>query len=313
MSDADLAALASSQGGMVARHQARDHMTAKQLKNRLATGRLVVVRRGVYRFAGSPEGRWDDLRAACLAEGPAAVASHRSAAELWGMAGIVAEQPEITVPAPMWPRLPGVRGHQSARLPHAHVTMRHGIPVTSPARTVTDLSAELTSGVLGRLVDECLRRRITDLRQLRAVHDLLVGAAAGLGTLRAVLDLRQPGHHPGDSPGELDLCRLLVDAGLPSPVPQHQVVAGRTVYVLDLAYPEIRLGLEYDGWTAHGTRSAFDHDRARGNALAAAGWTMLHFTSGMAADRLQAAAVAAYHRTARATGPSEGQLSEEAG
>ncbi len=50
-------------------------------------------------------------------------------------------------------------------------------------------------------------------------------------------------------------------------------------YRIDLAYPDLRIAIELDGWAVHGTRGAFDHDRARGNELALAGWTLLRFTS----------------------------------
>jgi uncharacterized protein DUF559 len=293
----ELAELASRQDGLVARHQARSHLTTKQLEGRLASGRLRVVRRGVYRFAGVPSGARVDLRAACLAAGPAAVVSHQSAAELWSLRGVVSERPELTVPTPMWPRLPGVRCHQSSRLP--------------AARTVADLASQLSPRFLGALVDQCLRRRIADLTELRAVHDELVGRVVGLSVLRMVLDVRQPGFEPGESAGEVETAQLLVDAGLPRPVAQHQVVAGHTVYVLDLAYPQQRLGIEYDGWEVHRTRSAFEHDRARDNALAAAGWTILRHTAGMSPERLVASAWAAYGRAARANTPSKGQFREK--
>jgi very-short-patch-repair endonuclease len=49
---------------------------------------------------------------------------------------------------------------------------------------------------------------------------------------------------------------------------------------LDFAYPEERIAIEFDGFAEHGLlRSTFDDDRVRGNALALAGWLVLHFTS----------------------------------
>jgi very-short-patch-repair endonuclease len=47
---------------------------------------------------------------------------------------------------------------------------------------------------------------------------------------------------------------------------------------VDLAYPELRLAIEYDGaW--HDERGQFTKDRRRLNRLAAAGWTVLHVTA----------------------------------
>ncbi len=308
MRDNELAALASRQLGLVTRRQALGELSRKSLEFRLATNRLQVVRRGVYRFAGSPDWPGQDQLAACLAAGPAAVASHRAAAELWEMPGLLADGLELTVPWPQWPRLPGVRCHQTRHLPPSHRTVVRDVPVTDPARTLADLAPCVGTGFLARLVDSALRRRITTLDGLRAVEDLL-----RVPPLRDVLHARQPGYHPGDSDPELDVARVLFGAGLPHPVPQHQVAVGGTVYLLDLAYPEVRLGVEYDGWDTHRTRSAFDHDRRRANALALAGWTLLSFTSASGRHEIASTTRAAHERLARDSPPSVGNIRDDGG
>jgi very-short-patch-repair endonuclease len=58
---------------------------------------------------------------------------------------------------------------------------------------------------------------------------------------------------------------------------------GRFVARVDLAWPERKVALEYDGvW--HATAAQLHRDRRRLNRLATAGWTVLHVTSA----RLQA-------------------------
>ncbi len=54
---------------------------------------------------------------------------------------------------------------------------------------------------------------------------------------------------------------------------------GTRVYDLDLAYPAEMVGLEFDGWGAHGSFTAFHHDRERFRLLTVLGWTMLAVTS----------------------------------
>jgi hypothetical protein len=49
-------------------------------------------------------------------------------------------------------------------------------------------------------------------------------------------------------------------------------------YKIDFAYPDVLLAIEVDGYDPHGTRKAFDTDRARQNRLVLLGWTMLRFT-----------------------------------
>jgi very-short-patch-repair endonuclease len=65
-------------------------------------------------------------------------------------------------------------------------------------------------------------------------------------------------------------------------------------FKLDLAYPEIRLAIEVDGFAVHSTRSAFDHDRTRENLLVTGGWTVLRFTSGMTDPQIVRTAVSTY-------------------
>ena len=59
----------------------------------------------------------------------------------------------------------------------------------------------------------------------------------------------------------------------------HRVRVGRNRYKLDVSWPEAMLGLEYDGWDAHRSLTAFHRDRQRLRRLAAAGWTILPLTS----------------------------------
>jgi len=280
MSEIELAVVAEEQDGLVTRPQTRVHLTRKQAEYALKVGRLIVVRWGVYRFAGAPITDRQPLRAALLAAGPNALASHRSAAALWRMPGIVADQPELTVPWPVWTRLPGVTSHQSRYLPDHHRAVHQRFPVTSPARTLGDLSGVVGPALLGRLVDDSLRRHLLVLDDLREVYGVLASRGRRrLTVLRAVLDERLPGFHPGGSPKELDVRRVLVDAGLGEPVPQYQVVAGSTVYLFDFAYPDQKIGLEFNGFDFHSTRSALDHDAARYAALTALGWRILPVTS----------------------------------
>ncbi|WP_222263215.1 endonuclease domain-containing protein [Modestobacter marinus] len=74
-----------------------------------------------------------------------------------------------------------------------------------------------------------------------------------------------------ESPPESRLRVLLTMAGLP-PVPQWSVRRADGVFIarVDLAYPAVRLAVEYDGaW--HGEPGQLGRDRRRLNALVAAG------------------------------------------
>nr|WP_255426548.1 DUF559 domain-containing protein [Pseudonocardia sp. C8] len=78
-----------------------------------------------------------------------------------------------------------------------------------------------------------------------------------------------------DSKLERLLIRLLRDAGLTGFVRGLPAGAGREI---DIAFPAERVAIELDGWAWHTDPERFTADRAKGNALVAAGWTLLRFT-----------------------------------
>jgi very-short-patch-repair endonuclease len=97
--------------------------------------------------------------------------------------------------------------------------------------------------------------------------------------LAQVLARRIPGYDPGDSDLETYVWQVLIDAGLPAAARQHRVVVGGQPYKIDLAYPDLRIAIEADGFDPHRSRTAFDSDRERQNDLIGAGWSVLRFTS----------------------------------
>lgn len=68
----------------------------------------------------------------------------------------------------------------------------------------------------------------------------------------------------------------LVLAGLPTPVLQHPVTVEGRRYELDLAYPELRITIEYDG-IEHRTQRRARRDLRREADLVHLGWTILRF------------------------------------
>jgi hypothetical protein len=157
--------------------------------------------------------------------------------------------------------------------------------VTSVARTLCDLTAVAAPSAVERAVDDALRRKLVTVRQLTGSAAILEGQGRMRCTvMRAILAARGTTYNPGGSPPEVRIARLLQSAGLPAPVPQHALrVDGRTRRV-DLAYPDLGLVIEYDGWSHHSTRSAFNDDRARANGLELLGLTVLRFTSASTDD-----------------------------
>ncbi|CAN5295366.1 hypothetical protein BH20ACT5_BH20ACT5_06950 [soil metagenome] len=112
--------------------------------------------------------------------------------------------------------------------------------------------------------------------------DRLAQAAATLPPGRASARVRRAvelADGRSESPQESRLRMILVLGGLAGPEPQYEVRLGRRLLArVDLAYPEHRLAIEYDGrW--HDGKGSFTKDRRRLKALAAAGWRVIPATA----------------------------------
>ena len=147
--------------------------------------------------------------------------------------------------------------------------------LTSPLRTAIDLASVVDSLTLEIAIESALRRRLFSVGQLRWRAETLLGAGrAGSSTLRPLLDSRELGKSA--SPPEVELSRLLADAGLGTPVRQFVVRSGRELVAeVDLAFPDARIALEYDSdrWYTGVRRRHLDAERR--NRLRALGWTVI--------------------------------------
>jgi hypothetical protein len=212
--DARLDRLARAQHGLVDISQHIDHaLDRRQLAARVARGSLIRVDTGVYRTLGAPT-TWEQRQlAACLASGGDAVASHRAAARLWGLA-IPPEVVEVTVPYRRAPAPAGSVLHRSTDLRPGDVTRRRRIPVTNPIRTVGDLGAVAPDLVPGA-IERGLVLGLFGLPGLwRLVDDLGRPGRRGIGVLRRALEDRALGDAPTRSVVEPVFAALADDTGL---------------------------------------------------------------------------------------------------
>jgi hypothetical protein len=261
-------------------------VTANVLRRLVGAGALIPVRRGVYRVSGVPVTWPQAVLAAVLAAGPGAVASHLTAAALWDLKPAHPGSDRIHLTSPRRVRIEGVCAHLHTLAAKDH-RARNAIPVTSVERTIFDLAGVIDFKGLGQCVDDALRRDLVRLGRLRQ----LVDQSAGRGrppvhALLQVLADRIDGFDPGGSDWERDMDRLWDTLGLPAAVRQYPVSANGHRYVLDRAIPELKIGIEWNGFTTHGTRSGFDSDSDRRADLTSAGWHMVDFTSRSDPERI---------------------------
>lgn len=271
--------LARTQHGLITLEQLRQvGLTRAQIRSRTQRGEWTPAATKVFRIGGAPVTRESQVTAHVLAAGPAAMASHRTAAVLWGLEDYAKAVPELSVPRSRRYQGDGVGVHRSGDLHLVSATIRAGLPVTPPARTLLDLAGVVTPSKLHLTIEAARRQRLATWDGLLSC---LVAHARrgrpGVAALCSLLDQHQGEIAATESGFERLVATTLLQAGLPAPVLQHQVhIEGRT-YRIDLAYPDARVAIELDG-SQHRDSPIWEADHIRQNHLVLAGWTVLRFT-----------------------------------
>jgi predicted transcriptional regulator of viral defense system len=255
--DVRIAAIASRQHGVVTQVQlAAAGIDKSAVTRRVQAARLHRLHRGVYAVGHRSlnwRGRW---LGAVLAAGDGAVLSHSSAVALWGFLRPIEGPIHVTVRGNAGRRKrQGIKVHRSRTLTPRDVTRRHGIAVTTPARTIEDIRGEVEPNIFRRAL------RQAELAGHRVPHLERVQRS------RSDLELRF-----------LALCDM---HGLPRPLVNHRVGGHR----VDFYWPEHRLVVETDSWNYHRGSVAFEDDHARDLVLRAHGITTRRYTG----DQLEAA------------------------
>lgn len=154
------------------------------------------------------------------------MASHRSAAHLWGLAGFPPPgRIEVTVPRHRRPRSRGgVMVHESRAFDLVGGTRRWGVPVTSAPRVIVDLAASADDDLtVLRALDEVRRLHLatwTELWECVLLH--AARGRPGVQRCRRILSLRD-GKTVPDSEFARLFVLLLARAGLPEPVSEHRI------------------------------------------------------------------------------------------
>jgi very-short-patch-repair endonuclease len=246
------------------------------ITRRVATGRLQRIYRGVYavgHLQQTSEARWI---AAVMAGGPGAVLSHLDAAALWRIYDGAGARIHVTTTTRSSRAVGGVQVHRARRLDPEDVTVLRGIPVTTVARTLVDLTDLLGSDRVLRALREADFLRLLDLDALSAAVERAHGRKR-LGVLREAV----AAHRPGEivrSELEHRFLELVRAAGLPTPETNVKITARGRTYEIDCLWREQRVAVELDGRAAHARITAFEPDRRKDAALNAFGLRPLRFT-----------------------------------
>ncbi len=257
--------------------------SAAQLRAMIRRGVVRRIGRGIYvssavaeQVAGLPDG--DHLLRALAAlalNRPSAVLSHRSAA-LAHRIDLIGSTDTVTITAqPGHSRRsrPGIHVYTTP-LPPAQVTLRHGLPVTTPARTVIDLARTLPLAEGVAAADSAIRKGLTSKNQLRSV---LSAGRRRRGNAQAalVIDLAN-----GLAESALEsIARVAFrEAGLPPPELQVWLPPnGQPIGRVDFYWEKYKTIAEVDGAMKYDDPSRARKQLWRDKKLREAGYEVVHF------------------------------------
>jgi very-short-patch-repair endonuclease len=271
-----LVELASKQFGVVTRADLGcTEVSWKWLRGRLATGEWNRVHRGVFRLGCNQPGRDEREMAALLAAGQGAVLSHTSAARRLGLdVPPRDESVHLTIPASRKAKVRAAKVWRSRTLTARDVMTGKRFRLTNLARTMVDLASVLDDGWLRAAFDSAVRQDEANVIWISRVLARFGRGRRGVSRLRSLVEEYRRGDEVPDSALE-SLAVELARATGREPKLHHKVLdGGRHVAEVDLAWPELGLCAQFDGWKHHRTREAFVKDRACDRALFQLGWTV---------------------------------------
>ncbi len=280
---ARIAEIARSQHGVVSIAQLRAAgISDDAVRARVLCGHLHRVHRGVYAVGHmglSPKGRWF---AAVLAigRGPhragetvldywGAAVSHRSAAALWELLPVPEGPIDIIVDGTGGRAArAGICVHRAISLVAAEVTLRHGIPVTNPSRTISDMRRAESGRKAGEVSAWELRRATRQANVLGLPIDTEDRAD------RTRSDLEQ---------AFLAICRR-------HRLPRPEVNVRIGPFLVDFLWRDQRLVVETDSYRYHRGKVAFQDDRGRDLELRQLGFDVLRLSERQIDDESKRAA-----------------------
>jgi hypothetical protein len=163
-------------------------------------------------------------------------------------------------------------------VPAAEIVQVDGLAATEPARTAVELARRVDRSRALAVLDAALHSGTATVEQL-------ADQCERQAKRRGIVEIRRLLPHDADgraeSPMESATRLVCLMAGLPAPQLQFPVLdgTGRPCRYLDLAWPDRKVALEYDGVEAHTGPIALRRDRARHNFLVERGWTIIYATA----------------------------------
>ncbi|MGI9600530.1 MAG: DUF559 domain-containing protein [Acidimicrobiales bacterium] len=279
--DHTVAHLAARQDGVFSRRQATEAgFSRSTILRRLRERAWISVDQRVLTLGDWPSTYRQLLWTGVLAI-PGSAVSRRSAGGLHSMPGLHTKIPTLTVAKGQRHQgLPGVRIHETRRLHAVDKTQCDGLSVTTPARTLIDVAAELSYARLGHVIDQSVQAGIVSREELLAAFlSITRRGRKGCRKLRRYLENRMDAPVQSVSELEYRFDQIIRGSGLPLPVEQFRPpwfdgIRG----AVDRCWPQHQLIVELDGRSFHSTMQAMADDRRRDRVAQRHGYRVLRYT-----------------------------------
>ncbi|CAB4860579.1 unannotated protein [freshwater metagenome] len=261
-------------------------VSAKRRRHKVDTGEWTQAAPGVIVANSTPRSWEQQATIALLCGGGPLVLSHSAAARVHRFDGFDRNESVHVLASrhqsPCTP--PWVTVHFSRRLEPADVTVVEGLGVTTVATTLVHIAGidtsrnasnrrHAASNRAGQALDGVLRSGVSP-QWIRETAERWKGhGVSGPPALLALLDDRVGKRLPRSWFQRL-ANEVLRGSGirLQDEYPVHDPTTGRLLAELDLAHPELRVGVECQSWQWHGSPSAQRRDTTRRRRLRALGW-----------------------------------------
>jgi hypothetical protein len=269
---ADIFAVAAAMRRGVSRRRLR----AKDIQIPLRGVRIITGELAANRFERARQQLLRGSRAYSTIAPTGFAFSHVTAARLYGMplpARLELTEAVDVAYLDVHVRREGVVGH---RVKDVVVRFIDGLPVVAPELAWIQLAPLLSVNELVIAGDHLVRRKMpaSSLHRIRSAMIAHTGAR-GMKKARAAFDLMRA---RTDSPKESEVRLIIVDGGLPEPLVNVTItVNGEWVGTPDLAYPKLKIAIEYQG-DHHRDEGTYNDDIIRREMFEAAGWTVIQIT-----------------------------------
>ncbi len=250
-------------------------MTRSQRRRLVRDNVLERLLDGAYHFPGVPNDELGRCVAACTRPGRLIIEGP-TAGRIWGyrrmpVDGLV----YVIAPPASNPSVePWLRPYRTAMIDPLHIVERSdGIRLTSPPRTVVDLSRHLSDDDLRSVIDQVESQGMGTAETMRRVAaDLATPGRPWARRFLRVLEQR-PGYGVPESHWESRVVAALIGRGIRDLRPQRWMdVPGWGPIRLDASVDRIRWGVEVDVYPTHFTEQGGSNDRDRDLACDAIGW-----------------------------------------